>query len=59
MPQPYKNKLKPLEIELESIGKRLCKLRKQRGYTQAELAEKIGVPEKTASTWIKNANEII
>lgn len=28
-------------------------------YSSVELAEKIGVPEKTASTWIRNANNFL
>jgi transcriptional regulator with XRE-family HTH domain len=32
----------PLDYDGETIGQRLARLRKQRGYTQVELAEKIG-----------------
>ena len=32
----------PLDYDGENIGQRLARLRKQRGYTQVELAEKIG-----------------
>jgi transcriptional regulator with XRE-family HTH domain len=32
----------PLDYNGETIGQRLARLRKQRGYTQVELAEKMG-----------------
>ena len=32
----------PLDYDGETIGQRLARLRKQRGYTQVELAEKMG-----------------
>jgi transcriptional regulator with XRE-family HTH domain len=32
----------PLDYGAETIGQRLARLRKQRGYTQVELAERIG-----------------
>jgi len=32
----------PLDYDGETIGQRLARLRKQHGYTQVELAEKIG-----------------
>ena len=32
----------PLDYDGETIGQRLARLRKQRGYTQVELAEKVG-----------------
>ena len=32
----------PLDYDGETIGQRLARLRKQRGYTQVELAEKTG-----------------
>ena len=32
----------PLDYDGETIGQRLARLRKERGYTQVELAEKIG-----------------
>ena len=33
------------------IGKFILEIRKQRGMTQKELAEKIGVSDKTISKW--------
>ena len=32
----------PLDYDGETVGQRLARLRKQRGYTQVELAEKMG-----------------
>jgi DNA-binding XRE family transcriptional regulator len=43
MPQVSKLKLPPLNISKESLGHRLARIRKEKGYTQAELAEKIGI----------------
>lgn len=38
-------------MEQQKIGKFILELRKQRGFTQKELAEKIGVSDKTISKW--------
>jgi transcriptional regulator with XRE-family HTH domain len=43
MPQVSKLKLPPLDLGQETLGQRLSRMRKERGYTQAELAEKIGL----------------
>lgn len=42
-------------MELKKIGSFIFKLRKEMGLTQAELAEKIGVSDKTVSKW-ENGN---
>lgn len=34
-----------------SVGKTIAKLRKEKGWTQAELAEKIGLTDKAVSKW--------
>lgn len=36
---------------MENFAKRLAKLRKEKGYTQSELADKIGVSNKSVSRW--------
>lgn len=36
---------------MESIGKKLCELRKSNGLSQEELAEKLGVSRQTISNW--------
>lgn len=38
-------------MEQQKIGKFILELRKQRGFTQKELAERIGVSDKTISKW--------
>lgn len=38
-------------MDQEKIGKFILELRKQKGMTQKELAEKIGVSDKTISKW--------
>lgn len=43
MPQKSKLQLPPLHISKETFGQRLLRLRKERGYTQVELAEKMGL----------------
>ena len=37
-----------------SIGKTIAALRKQYGWTQVELAEKLGVSDKAVSKWESN-----
>ena len=43
MPKVSKLKLSPLNLGEETLGERIAKLRKKRGLTQIELAEKIGL----------------
>lgn len=38
-------------MDQEKTGKFIAELRKQVGFTQKELAEKIGVSDKTISKW--------
>ena len=42
MPKRATITMPPLDYDGETVGQRLARLRKQRGYTQVELAEKIG-----------------
>ena len=44
------NRKKPAE-EKETIGRRLARLRKERGYTQAELAELLGLAQSNVSDY--------
>ncbi len=53
MPQISKYKLPPLN-STERIGERIARLRKERGYTQAELAEKIGINRVLVSDYERN-----
>ena len=43
MPKVSRYDLKPLEVSAETIGERLARLRKTRGLTQQQLADKIGI----------------
>lgn len=51
MPRKSRLQLAPLPIGDESIGERLARLRKERGYTQVELAEKIGLVQALVSDY--------
>ena len=43
MPRKSKNILPPLNLGDETLGQRLARLRKEQGFTQQELADKIGI----------------
>ena len=43
MPRVSKLRLPPLDWGTESIGQRVARIRKERGFTQVELAAKIGI----------------
>jgi transcriptional regulator with XRE-family HTH domain len=49
MPRRPKIKLPPLDFGEEILGQRLARLRKARGHTQTELAEKIGTIQALVS----------
>ena len=51
MPKKRKMVLPPLKMGGESIGKRLSRFRKERGYTQRELAKKIGITHNLVSDY--------
>ena len=51
MPQKSKIKLPPLNLGNESLGQRIARLRKEKGYTQLELAEKIGIIRELISNY--------
>jgi transcriptional regulator with XRE-family HTH domain len=40
---PQKASIKPLDLGGETVGQRLARLRRERGLTQAELAERVGI----------------
>lgn len=48
MPRVSRLKLPPIPTN-ESIGERVARIRKERGFTQVELAEKIGVIQSIVS----------
>jgi transcriptional regulator with XRE-family HTH domain len=43
MPRASRLKLPPIDLGGETIGQRVARLRKERGFTQTELAERIGI----------------
>ena len=49
MPQVSKLKLRPLEYGNETLGQRIARIRKERGYTQVELAQRIGIIQSIVS----------
>ena len=51
MPRKSKLNLPPLNLSEESLGQRIARLRKERAYTQVELAEKIGITQKLISDY--------
>ena len=51
MPQPKKNDLKPLDININPVGKNIQIYRKKRGLTQLQLAEKIGITRGLVSAY--------
>ena len=53
MPQTAKYNLPDLKIK-GTLGNRLARLRKERGYTQTELADKIGINRVLISDYERN-----
>jgi transcriptional regulator with XRE-family HTH domain len=51
MPQKRKRSLPPLKLGNESLGERLAVFRKQRGLTQTELAQQVGVTQPLVSDY--------
>lgn len=49
MPQKPKFTLKKSDINIEQIGLNIAKIRKSKGFTQSELAEKIGISQNLVS----------
>jgi transcriptional regulator with XRE-family HTH domain len=54
MPRVSRLKLPPIDAE-ESIGERLTRIRKERGFTQVELASKIGIIQSLVSSYESSA----
>lgn len=54
MPRVSRLKLPPLEGSEESIGERIARLRKERGDSQVELAERIGIIQALVSDYEKD-----
>lgn len=51
MPQKSKLKLPPLPPSDETVGQRLSRLRKERGYTQKQMADKMGLIQALISEY--------
>ena len=51
MPRPSTLALPPIDLGKESLGDRIAKMRKQRAYTQVELAEKMGLTQALVSAY--------
>lgn len=51
MPKRRKKPLPPLKLGEGTIGQRLSRLRKERGYSQVQLAEKIGITNNLISDY--------
>lgn len=51
MPARSKLKLKPVDMGEESLGQRLARLRKERGWTQKQIAEKTGLIQELVSNY--------
>lgn len=52
MPRVSRLKLPPLDLE-KSLGERLAQIRNERGFTQTELAEKVGILQNIVSAYEK------
>lgn len=51
MPARSRLNLPPLNLGGETFGQRLARVRKERGYTQVEIAEKIGIIQVLVSNY--------
>jgi len=51
MPRKRSLKLPPLDYGAETVGPRLARIRKERGFTQVELAKKIGLIQSLVSDY--------
>jgi len=51
MPRKRTQELPPLDFGNETVGQRLARVRKERGYTQVELAKKIGITQTLVSDY--------
>lgn len=51
MPRKLKNELPPLNLGEETVGQRIARIRKQKGITQQQLADKIGITQTLISDY--------
>lgn len=57
MPQKSKLKLLPIDLGKETLGERLARLRKERGLSQKQLAEKMGLIQSIISSYELNVRK--
>ena len=51
MPRKSKLTLPPLDLGEESLGQRFARIRKEKGYTQVELADRVGIIQGLVSDY--------
>lgn len=51
MPQKSKLKLPPIDLGKETFGQRLARIRKEKGHTQAEVANRMGLVQALVSEY--------
>jgi transcriptional regulator with XRE-family HTH domain len=51
MPRPTTLEPPPIDLGKETIGQRIARIRKHRGFTQAELANRMGIIQKLVSDY--------
>jgi transcriptional regulator with XRE-family HTH domain len=54
MPRVSRLQLPPLDLGRESVGERITRIRKERGFTQIELAERIGLIQSLVCDYEKD-----
>ncbi len=54
MPRKSRLKLPPVNLGNQTVGEMIARLRKEMGYTQVELAEKIGLTQNLISAYEVN-----
>jgi len=51
MPRPSTLRLPPIDLGDETLGQRIARYRKHRGYTQVQLAKKMGLTQALISSY--------
>ncbi|MCP4669899.1 MAG: helix-turn-helix transcriptional regulator [Desulfobacula sp.] len=54
MPKRSKYNLPPLDLGSETLGERIARLRKEKGYTQIDIANEIGISQVLISDYERN-----
>jgi len=58
MPQKSRLKLPPIDLDKETIGERIIRLRKEKGLSQNELAKKMGLIQELISAYELNKRKL-